>query len=221
MLSATTASSASTATSTIATSSSTATKATDTTASQDRFLKLLVAQLNNQDPMNPMDNAQMTSQMAQINTVTGIEKVNDTLKSMASQFSSMQVLQGSSMVGHGVLVESNTLTRIDGVASGALDLSGKADAVKVEILSPGGQVLDTLNLGALDAGRHSFDWNSSGYKGTGEPSFRITATLAGAAVTNTALARDTVVSVGSENGAMTVQLQGRAAVAYDSVKAIL
>jgi flagellar basal-body rod modification protein FlgD len=219
MLSATTAATATN--STIATSSGTTTKAADSTASQDRFLKLLVAQLNNQDPMNPMDNAQMTSQMAQINTVTGIEKVNDTLKSMASQFSSMQVLQGSSMVGHGVLVESNTLTRIDGVASGALDLSGKADKVKVEILSPGGQVLDTLNLGALDAGRHAFDWDSSNYQGTGEPSFRITATLAGAAVTNTALARDTVVSVGSENGAMTVQLQGRAAVAYDSVKAIL
>ena len=46
--------------------------ATDPAAAQDRFLKLLVAQLNNQDPMNPLDNAQMTSQIAQINTVTGI-----------------------------------------------------------------------------------------------------------------------------------------------------
>ena len=60
----------------------------DANASQDRFLKLLVAQLNNQDPMNPMDNAQMTSQMAQINTVSGIQQVNETLKSMATQFTS-------------------------------------------------------------------------------------------------------------------------------------
>ena len=52
----------------------------DATAAQDRFLKLLVAQLNNQDPMNPMDNAQMTSQMAQINTVTGINKLNETIR---------------------------------------------------------------------------------------------------------------------------------------------
>jgi flagellar basal-body rod modification protein FlgD len=64
-------------------------------AAQDRFLKLLVAQLNNQDPMNPMDNAQMTSQMAQINTVTGIQQVNETLKSLAEQFSAMQVLQAA------------------------------------------------------------------------------------------------------------------------------
>jgi len=217
MLSAT--SSATTATNTPSSTSTTA--ASDANASQDRFLKLLVAQLNNQDPMNPMDNAQMTSQMAQINTVTGIQQVNETLKSMAAQFTSLQVLQGASMVGHNVLVESNTLTRNAGVASGALDLDGKADAVKVEILSPGGQVLDTLNLGALDAGRHSFDWDASSYQGTGEPSFKVTATLGGKAVTNTALARDTVLSVGSDNGAMTVQLQGRAAVAYSSVKAIL
>ena len=52
-------------------------------ASQDRFLKLLVAQLNNQDPLNPMDNAQMTTQMAQINTVSGIQELNATLKGMA------------------------------------------------------------------------------------------------------------------------------------------
>jgi len=217
MLSAT--SSATTATNT--TSSTSTTPASDANASQDRFLKLLVAQLNNQDPMNPMDNAQMTSQMAQINTVTGIQQVNETLKSMAAQFTSLQVLQGASMVGHNVLVESNTLTRSAGVASGAIDLTGKADAVKVDIMSPGGQVLDTLNLGALDAGRHSFDWDASSYQGTGEPSFKVTATLGGQAVTSTALARDTVTSVGSDNGAMTVQLQGRAAVAYSSVKAIL
>ena len=104
-------------TSSTATASPSAQAATDANASQDRFLKLLVAQLNNQDPMNPMDNAQMTSQMAQINTVTGIQQVNETLKSMAEQFSGMQVLQGSSMVGHNVLVQGNTLTRSNGVAS--------------------------------------------------------------------------------------------------------
>ena len=65
------------------TTDTTATKsnaATDPNAAQDRFLKLLVAQLNNQDPMNPLDNAQMTSQMAQINTVTGIQQLNQTMQ---------------------------------------------------------------------------------------------------------------------------------------------
>lgn len=208
-------------TATAATTATSTTAASDANASQDRFLKLLVAQLNNQDPMNPMDNAQMTSQMAQINTVTGIQQVNATLKSMAEQFAGMQVLQGSSMVGQNVLIEGNTLSRSNGVASGAIDLGGQADNVKIEILSPGGQVLDTLNLGAKSTGRHTFDWDASAYTGTGEPSYRVTATQGGNAISTTALVRDTVTSVSSENGVMTVQLQGRGAVAYSNVKAIL
>ena len=76
-----------------ASSTSSATASTNSMdAQQDRFLKLLVAQLNNQDPMNPVDNAQMTSQMAQINTVTGIQQVNETLKSMAAQFTALLIL---------------------------------------------------------------------------------------------------------------------------------
>ena len=120
-----------------------------------------------------------------------------------------------------MLLESNQLSRKAGVAAGAIDLAGKADAVKVEILSPGGQVLDTLNLGPKAAGRTSFSWDASKYTGMGEPTFRVTATQAGKPLSSVALARDTVLSVGSDNGAMTVQLQGRGSVAYDKVKAIL
>jgi flagellar basal-body rod modification protein FlgD len=124
-------------------------------------------------------------------------------------------------VGQNVLIEGNTLSRSNGVASGAIDLGGQADNVKVEILSPGGQVLDTLNLGAKSTGRHTFDWDASAYTGTGEPSYRVTATQGGNAISTTALVRDMVTSVSSENGVMTVQLQGRGAVAYSNVKAIL
>ena len=69
--------------------------ATNAADMQNQFLTLLVAQLKNQDPTAPMDNAQMTSQMAQISTVTGIEKLNDTVNSVTSQFSTVQMLQGS------------------------------------------------------------------------------------------------------------------------------
>lgn len=200
---------------------STSTSATDAAASQDRFLKLLVAQLNNQDPMNPMDNAQMTSQMAQINTVTGIQQVNETLKSMAEQFASLQVMQGTSMVGREVLMSGNVLAPSGGVAGAAIDLAGPADSVKIDIVSPGGQVLESFNLGALDAGRQAFDWDASSYTGSGNPTYRVTATLAGQAVATTSLVRDTVVSVGSQNGAMRIELQGRDPVSYDSIKAVL
>ncbi len=190
-------------------------------AQQDRFLKLLVAQLNNQDPMNPMDNAQMTSQMAQINTVSGINQVNETIKSLSTQFSAMQVLQGAAIVGKGVLVPSNTLTVSDGIAAGAVSLDEKADTVTVQILSPGGEVLDKFELGAKDAGMHGFVWDASNYPGPGSPTFKVTATLKDVPVDSTALARDTVVAVGSKNGAMTVELAGRKAIAYGDIRSIL
>lgn len=194
-----------------------------TTASeqQDRFLKLLVAQLNNQDPMNPMDNAQITSQMAQINTVSGIQELNTTMKSMANQFISLQMMQGASMIGHGVLLKSNTLTVQDGKAQGAVELAGDADTVTVQVQSPGGELLGTIELGASTAGRHNFTWDASQYQGTGNPVFTITATQGKQPVPATALARDTVTSVTTSNGALALQFQGRAAVTYDAIQGIL
>ena len=194
---------------------------TDPTASQDRFLKLLVAQLNNQDPMNPMDNAQMTSQMAQINTVTGIQQVNETLKSMAAQFSSLQVLQGSSIVGRNVLTDGNTLTLDGQSGQGGMDLAGSADAVKVEILSAGGQVVDTLNLGPKDAGRVMFDWTAPANLDTANLTFRVTATQGAAQVSAASLAQSKVLSVGMDNGTMSLALQGQKTVPYADVRAIL
>lgn len=203
-----------------ANTSSATTSASDATASQDRFLKLLVAQLNNQDPMNPMDNAQMTSQMAQINTVTGIQQLNETMKSIGTQFSSMQALQSASLIGHGVLLEGNTLSVDAGSAKGAIELPANADSVKVDILSPAGQLLDTLNLGAMTTGRHSFEWDASGYTGTGSPNYKVTATQGGKTMPTTSFAQDTIVSVGTSGNAMSVQLKGRDAIAYDAIQAI-
>src|SRR5574343_9502 len=105
---------------------SSSTTASDANAAQDRFLKLLVAQLNNQDPMNPMDNAQMKSKMEKINTVTGISQLKETMKSMSSQFMSMQILQGANMIGHEVMLAGNTLRVSNGVAAGAVELSSSA-----------------------------------------------------------------------------------------------
>lgn len=205
-----------------ATSSSSANANTDPTAAQDRFLTLLVAQLNNQDPMSPMDNAQMTSQMAQINTVTGIQQVNQTLKSLTDQFSSMQVMQGASLVGRDVVVAGTSVGLTNGVAHGAVELASNADSVKVEVVTPGGQVLDTLNLGPQRAGRTSFDWQTTAYANRTDLNFKITATSAGKAVTNVPEVQSTVVSVGTGSTGMTLNLQGQTKpVAYTDIKAIL
>ena len=99
---------------------------TDPSAAQDRFLKLLVAQLNNQDPMNPLDNAQMTSQIAQINTVTGIQQLNLTMVSMAEQFASMQAMQGTMLLGRSVQVAGDSLA-VEKAEDGSV--TGKGETV--------------------------------------------------------------------------------------------
>src|SRR5450759_4503359 len=87
------------------------TSATGSSAdSEQRFLKLLVTQLNNQDPLNPLDNAQLTSQLAQMSTVSGVEKLNTTLQSLVDQSGSSQVLQAAFLIGRTVLVPGNQVT---------------------------------------------------------------------------------------------------------------
>ncbi len=189
-------------------------------ATSDRFLKLLVAQMQNQDPLNPMDNAQVTTQMAQINTVSGIEKLNGTVAGLSTQFVQMQALQGATLVGRDVIVPGNKLDVVNNVAQGGFEMDGAADAVKVEVLNAGGHVVDTLQLGAQDAGRHSFDWDpSKSGSDAATMSFRITATSGANPVTTTALMRDTVTAVSTSGGSMTLELERSGSVAYDKVKA--
>src|SRR3954469_18470569 len=128
---------------------------------QDRFMQLLVAQMKNQDPLNPMDNAQMTSQIAQINTVGGIEKLNTTVNSLLSAFNRMQAQSATQLAGRGVLVDGNQVQLADGHAVGGVALDAAADKVSVDILDATGQAVRTLQLGASPAGTRSFDWDGN------------------------------------------------------------
>jgi flagellar basal-body rod modification protein FlgD len=213
-------------TSSTATGNSTAAKtdsATDPAAAQDRFLKLLVAQLNNQDPMNPLDNAQMTSQIAQINTVTGIQQLNDTVKGLASQFAAQQLMQGSAMVGRQVLVEGNSLAlhSESAQAAGAFDLAGSAASVKVQVLDPTGKEVGTVDMGALPAGRYNFAWDASQYQGDSALRFKVLATNGETAVASTALTVDSIAAVSMDNGGLQMQLSRGGSTTQSGIKAIL
>jgi flagellar basal-body rod modification protein FlgD len=160
-----------TATTTVATSvtaqalidsvNGTATRKTTSTTSeaQDRFLKLLTTQLKNQDPLNPMDNAQMTSQLAQISTVDGIEKLNATLQKMLASTVDAEAMQAAALVGHQVMVAGSGLKLTDSGAAGGVDLASVADQVVVTIKDVNGLPIKTLDLGNLEAGTHNFAWD--------------------------------------------------------------
>jgi flagellar basal-body rod modification protein FlgD len=135
--------------------------ATDGSAAntQDRFLKLLVTQMKNQDPLNPMDNAQVTSQMAQLSTVSGIDKVNSTLKALTDSMSAGQALSATSMIGHGALVPGSNIELNNGKAVAGLDITQSADSVKVQIKDGANNVVRTLQLGAQKPGVVPVDWD--------------------------------------------------------------
>jgi flagellar basal-body rod modification protein FlgD len=187
----------------------------------DQFLKLLVTQMQSQDPLNPMDNAQVTSQMAQINTVSGLGTVNESVKTMSSQLLQMQALQGASLVGNSVVVPGNTVDVRSGVGVGHFELAGAADAVKVEVLSSAGRVVDTLDMGAETSGRHSFNWTpADGVSDAGGFRFRVTATSGTASVTTTTLMRDQVSAVSANaSGGLNLQLKRGGTVPYSDVRA--
>ncbi len=189
--------------------------------SADRFLKLLVTQLQNQDPLNPMDNAEITSQMAQINTVSGIERLNTGLQGLTAQVVQMQALQGAALVGRDVTVAGDRLAAVDGGAQGGFALAGPADRVQVEILNAAGVVVDTLDLGALGSGRHGFAWDGEGAEALSGHRFRVSASQGASEVTATPLMLDHVRAVGIDGAAgLTLDLQHSGQVAWGDVVAM-
>lgn len=188
----------------------------------DRFLKLLVTQMQNQDPLNPMDNAQVTSQMAQINTVSGIEKLNTTVEGLNNQFVQMQAVQGAALVGRHVTLAGNRLDVSQGSGVGGFDLASTADSVKVEIVNPAGRVVDTIEMGSQSEGRHGFTWTPAASVKLAEGDnlrFRVVAKNGTAAVSSTALMRDQVRSVSTQGSTLTLDTKYSGDVAYGDVKA--
>lgn len=186
--------------------SSASAKAGDT-ASADRFLTMLVTQLQNQDPLNPMDNAQITSQMAQINTVTGLEKVNESIKALSTQFAQMQLLQGAGLVGREVSLDGDLIGFSQGKGRGAFDLQGPASAVKVEVLDASRRVVDTLDLGRSEGGRLSFEWDPGSGPIDTPYGFRVVASNGGQAVAARTLTIDRVQSISTAGNALTLTLE--------------
>jgi flagellar basal-body rod modification protein FlgD len=184
----------------------------------DRFLKLLVTQMQNQDPLNPMDNAQVTTQMAQISTVSGIDKLGTSIGALTTLLQQTQSLQAAALVGRNVQVAGQDLVPDDsGKASAGYDLAGPADSVVVTVTDASGQVVDTLSLGPQGAGRHSFDWQSKGGSGL---SFSVSAQAGSSPVSVTPLVSDRVSAVYADGGQLSIQTDHHGVVAYADVKAV-
>lgn len=139
---------------------------TTTQEAQDRFMTLLVTQMKNQDPLNPLDNAQVTSQLAQLSTVTGIDKLNETMSVMSAGLQNSQGLQAASMIGHGVVVPGSSVELKDGKSVFGFDLPQPADKVQILIKDQNGALVRTMNPESSTSGFNTLTWDGKNDAGT-------------------------------------------------------
>ena len=178
----------------------------DTTANDlsEQFLKMLVAQMQNQDPMNPMDNAQLTSQLAQISTVNGISSLNTTVAGLGNSLSTLQSMQAAALVGREVEVPGKTLAlEEDGTAKGGFDVPYAVQNATVSITNAEGKVVYTSDMGSTKAGTSHFEWDGKDNDGNQMPagSYSFDVQLTANGVTGAATTLSTVMVNSVQPGA--------------------
>lgn len=205
-------------------------------ADTDKFMTLLVTQLKNQDPLNPMDNAQMTSQLAQLQTVTGVNKLNTTLESLKASYQSTESLQATQLIGAGVLVEGDGILLHKSQAILGVELETPADKVQIIITdSKTGKDVASLELGEQEAGIIPIAWDgvpdANKLDDEGKPvvlpdgvySFRVVATRGGETLKDAkSLSFDSVASVttGGKDG-VKLNLPGKGSVTLADIKQVM
>ncbi len=201
-----------------ASGSTTAASSSSAADIQNQFLQLLVTQMKNQDPLNPMDNAQVTSQMAQLSTVTGIDNLNTTLQALSNSLTSTtnQSMQAAGMIGQGALVAGNGISLTSGgIGIGGFQLPQSVDNAQVSVYDSNGNLVNTINLGARPAGVVDWQWSGTDSAGAAAPAgnytFAVNATQGGNSVVATPLQYGVINSVTQDAQGVTLgvgQLNG-------------
>jgi len=191
---------------------------------QAEFMRLLVAQLNNQDPTKPMDNFEFLSQIAQFSTVSGIQDMQTSLSSLGESMVSTRAIQASSLVGRDVISASNQSAFIPGEdIEGVVAMPVSASGVQIQVSDSSGQLVKVLDIGTVGAGIHKFSWDGLLEDDASIPAgnYQVTATglIDGAVEALPAFvsARVTSVSIGAGGAEISLNLDGGESVSYTDV----
>jgi flagellar basal-body rod modification protein FlgD len=175
-------------------------------SSQDTFMKLLVAELKHQDPMDPVQSRDMVAQLAQLSSVQKLSAIDEKMGALQRGTLDGSSLQSANLIGKNVTAKTNRLT-LNSIGSpvGAYVLQNDAQNVKVEVVNSTGQTVTAMDLGPLKAGDKQFEWNGQDQGGrrvpNGKYTFKVTATDAqGAPVVTTSEVSGLVKEVTYTNG---------------------
>lgn len=199
----------------------------DNDATEDRFLALLVAQMRNQDPLNPLENAEVTTQLAQINTVRGIEDLGRTMEQLLAKASSDSPVTSAALIDRSVLVPGSYLRVTDADMSpvmAAAELTLPSQQVVAEIYGADGGVLRRIDLGAHGPGLVGFEWDGRDADGNwaaeGRYEFRVRALDGEGEQSPATSVAERVVGVERGSDGLNLRLQGGASVPEASIRAV-
>ena len=193
---------------------------------KNEFMELMLAQLKNQNQLEPQDNGEFISQLAQFSSLEEMQKLSGNVDDMVGQFRSTQALQASAMVGKSVLAPSSVgVLGADGQITGSIDVPASTGGVRLSIQNEAGELLRQIDLGSSPAGMKSFTWD--GQDGNGNPlpqgPYKIVAEASypeGSQQLATMVSANVdSVSLG-QNGSITLNLAGMGSIALSDVQQI-
>ncbi|CRI56001.1 flagellar hook assembly protein FlgD [Pseudomonas sp. CCOS 191] len=212
---------------------STGTKKTTTTEpvdknalGKDAFLKLLVTQMQHQNPLDPQDNGEFIAQLAQFSSLEGIQTLNSSVNNIIGGIASSQALQATTLVGRSVILETDK-AMVDTTESftGQVVVPQNITDGKVEIKDKDGKVVKTISLGEQAKGTADFIWDGTNDKGEkvdpGQYTFTATTTVDGKAQTMYTLLPAKITSVSFQGGSeMMLTLAGGQKIGVSKVQSI-
>ncbi len=193
---------------------------------QNEFMELMIAQMENQSPLDPQDNGEFISQLAEFSSLEEMQKLTAQVESFATQYRSSQALQASAMVGRSVLVPAaEAPLGADGTISGLVELESSTGALDISIYNGSGELVKKLEMGQQLAGSVSFEWDGTNEKGEAMPYDRYVIqaqTKQGGDVSQVATLLSANVSSVSiaQAGDISLNLNGMGAIALDEVREI-
>ncbi|AMQ87636.1 MULTISPECIES: flagellar hook assembly protein FlgD [Marinobacter] len=135
---------------------------------KDAFMELMLAQLKNQNPLDPQDNGDFIAQLAQFSSLEEMQNLSSTVEDVAGQFRSSQALQASAMVGKTVLAPSNVgILGNDGEITGTIEVPASTGGLRLSVMNQSGELVRQIDMGSSQAGVVSFRWD--GEDGNGNP----------------------------------------------------
>jgi flagellar basal-body rod modification protein FlgD len=186
----------------------------DTLGRQD-FLLLLTTQLQNQNPLDPVQNEAFVAQLAQFSTLEATVSMSESLNKLVESMNVDRLLAGASLVGQRVAAPGGQATLLEGQAlEGTVSLPSGADNLQIDVYTPAGELVRTMTLGPQLAGAAGFSWNGMNQAGAvmAAGPYRVEATAfsggQSAKVAVTTSARVKAVSVDAGTQSLMLELDG-------------